>query len=316
MSRVGFLYHAIYMDHDTGRFHPERNSRLEAILRQLNKDEVDSKLTKIKAREAEVSWIEEIHDHEYVDRVHSACVTHLPYLDTEDCPISPLTYDAALWAVGGIFSAIDEIMNDNIDRAFCAVRPPGHHAEVAQAMGFCFFNNVAIAARYLQKEYDFKKIFIFDWDVHHGNGTQHIFEKDPTVFYCSMHEDPRFCYPGTGFETETGLEEGKGYTLNCPIIPETHDEEYLKIFDSQVLPAIDEFEPDFIIISAGFDAHEKDPLAQENLTDEAYIYMTEAIIKKAEKHCKGKLLSVLEGGYNLFALGHCVSKHIQTMLNK
>lgn len=314
MKKVGFVYHPIYLEHDTGREHPERKSRLEAILRQLKRDNLLSQLVSIEPYEASLEWIKEIHDPDYIKKVEMACQEKISYLGSSDCPISENTYKTSLWAVGGVLSAADKVMDKTIDRAFCAVRPPGHHAERDQAMGFCFFNNIAVAARYLQKKYHLNKIFILDWDVHHGNGTQHSFERDSSVFYCSLHADPRFCYPGTGFAEEIGLDQGKGFTLNCPIPPSTDDNVYLSLFENEVLPAIQDFQPDFILISAGFDAHIDDPLAQLNLTEEAYIKMTQHIVKLADELCKGRIISVLEGGYNLLALGKSVSEHIQALM--
>ncbi len=316
MKKVGFSYHPIYLEHQTGRFHPERSSRLEAILRQLKKDGLDSQMLPIEAFEASTDWIQEIHDEKYINRIHSACQEEKSFLDTEDCPISPKTYEAALWSVGGVLAAVDQVMtsNSNIERAFCAVRPPGHHAEQSQAMGFCFFNNIAIAARYIQKEYHLNKVFILDWDVHHGNGTQHSFDRDPNVFYCSLHEDPRHCYPGTGYAEETGLGNGKGYTLNCPIAPLTEEKYFLETFETKVLTAIENFKPDFILLSAGFDAHKDDPLAHLNLTETGYAKMTDSIVSLADSFCKGRVISVLEGGYNLLALGNSVSAHIQSLM--
>ncbi len=314
MKNVGFSYHPIYLDHQTGRFHPERSSRLEAILRQLKKDGLDSQMLPIEAYEASIDWIKEIHDESYIKRVYSACQAGESFLDTEDCPISPKTYEASIWSAGGVLAAVDHVMEGLSERAFCAVRPPGHHAEQSQAMGFCFFNNIAIAARYLQKKFHLERVFILDWDVHHGNGTQHSFANDPSVFYCSLHEDPRHCYPGTGYAEEIGLGNGKGYTLNCPIAPMTEEEVFLETFETQVLTAIEKFKPDFILISAGFDGHKDDPLAHLNLTEMGYGKMTDSIVSLANAFCKGRVVSVLEGGYNLLALGNSVSTHIQSLM--
>ncbi|MDH5681114.1 MAG: histone deacetylase [Spirochaetota bacterium] len=314
MSQLGFIYDPIFLTHDTGRFHPERPSRLEAILRQLKRDGLDTQLVLLNAYDAPLEWIKEIHDEDYINRVKSASEAETGYLDSQDCPVSQGTYQAAIRAAGALLSAVDKIMDASIRRAFCAVRPPGHHAERNRAMGFCFFNNVAIAARYIQKKYAINKVFILDWDVHHGNGTQHSFEKDDSVYYCSLHQDPSLCYPGTGYPGEVGSGVGKGFTLNIPLTPATEDKAFLEIFEREVLSAIDSFSPDFILISAGFDAHKDDPLAQLSLTESAFSTITKQMLAMAEKHCEGRLVSVLEGGYNLLALGNTVSAHIKELI--
>ncbi len=316
MKRVGWVYHPIYLQHETGEYHPETKERLESIVKRLKKDELDSQIVHVDPYEASVDWIKEVHAPAYIDRVKSACEQGLPYLDTDDCPISPKTYEAALWAVGGVLAAADKIMAEDIDRAFCAVRPPGHHAEWAQSMGFCYFNNVAIGARYLQKKYNLKKIFILDWDVHHGNGTQHIFETDPSVFYCSLHEDPRSCFPGTGYAEEMGVGEGFNFTLNYPMPVFSKDDAYYTLFISEIAPVMRRFQPDFILISAGFDAHKDDDLAYIELTEEGYRKMTQQVVDLADEICDGRIISVLEGGYNLKALGKCVSEHIKTLMGR
>ncbi len=314
MNRVGWITHPIYIEHDTGKYHPERPERLKAIIRQIKKDNLDEKLIDIKPYPAPVEWIKEIHNDSYIKKVNQACKNGLTFLDTDDCPISSMTYESALWAVGATLSAVDKVMDNTIDSAFCNIRPPGHHAEYNMAMGFCFFNNIAIAANYIRKRYNLNKVFILDWDVHHGNGTQHIFEKDNTVFYCSIHESPDTCYPGTGYAEEMGIGNGFNFTLNYPMQPFSSDDQYNSIFISEIIPVIKHYKPDFILISAGFDAHKDDPLAYINLTDEAYTIMTKHIVDVAKEVCDGRIISVLEGGYNLYVLGNCVSKHIKALL--
>ncbi|MDH4128941.1 MAG: histone deacetylase [Spirochaetota bacterium] len=314
MKKVGLVYHPIYLKHDTGGFHPERKSRLEAILRQLKKDNIYSNMVLTEPKEASVEWISEIHDVSYINRVKLASSEGVSYLDTQDCPVNKMTYEAALLAAGAGLSAVDQIIQGEIDRAFCAVRPPGHHAERNYAMGFCFFNNIAITARYIQKKYKLNKIFILDWDVHHGNGTQHAFENDSNVFFASLHQDPRTCYPGTGYSEETGKGNGMGYTLNCPIPPNIDEEIYLETFMNKVIPAIIDFKPDFFLISAGFDAHIDDPLANLSLTEETFAKMTSHIVDLSNEYSNGRIVSILEGGYNLIALGNSVSAHIKVLM--
>ena len=205
----------------------------------------------------------------------------------------------------------DKVINNDIDNGLALIRPPGHHAEQDQALGFCLFNNVAILAKYLQKQYQLDKILILDWDVHHGNGSQHTFEADPSVLYISTHQYP--FYPGTGAYSETGIHKGAGTTLNCPMPAGANDSDYVLAFKDKILPKIDEFRPEAIIISAGFDAHKDDPLGQINLSAEFYAWMTERIMEKAEQYSDKRIISVLEGGYNLDMLPICIEKHLSTL---
>ena len=203
-------------------------------------------------------------------------------------------------------------MRGDVEHAFCAVRPPGHHAETAKAMGFCLFNNVAIAARYVQKKYGLNRVLIVDWDVHHGNGTQHSFEQDPSILFFSTHQYPH--YPGTGRATERGTGAGEGFTINVPMEAGDGDDEYHAIFLNVLLPAAEAFKPEFVIISAGFDAHRDDPLASMGLTEAGYSDLTGLVVGIAKRHAQGRLLSALEGGYNLTALGASVDAHLKVLL--
>jgi acetoin utilization deacetylase AcuC-like enzyme len=247
-------------------------------------------------------------------RFEEACIMGFPDFDHQDNSVCRDTYEIALLAVGGILRTIDEMMNGAIDNAFCAVRPPGHHAEVDHAMGFCYFNNIAIAAKYLQRKWEIERVAIIDFDVHHGNGTQHSFENDPSVYYYSIHEHPSFAYPGTGREFDTGKGGGNGYTLNSPVLPGRGDEEYKKMILRDMVPAIDAFGPEMLLVSAGFDAHESDLMSNVNLTTEGYDFITDEILKVAEKHTGGRLVSILEGGYNLDILPILVENHIRKLL--
>jgi acetoin utilization deacetylase AcuC-like enzyme len=206
-------------------------------------------------------------------------------------------------------------MNGQLDNAFCAVRPPGHHAEKNRALGFCFFNNVAVGATYLLEHHGLERVAIVDWDVHHGNGTQHLFEADPRVFYLSVHEDPEFCYPGTGFAKEVGKGPGKYYTLNLPFPPRSGDWEYVEAMKKIGLPRLREFDPQFLLISAGFDAHESDPLAHMKLTQEGYRKMGHLLLDLAQETAGGRVVGVLEGGYNLEVLAQCVEDLLRLLLN-
>lgn len=311
MSKTGLAFHTDYLSHDTG-LHPEKAERLVAIMDYLKDNKLLDKLSQIKPDLASIEWIEENHTSGYIDFVESACRRGATILDYGDTVISPDSFNAALRAVGGAMAAADWVMEKKVDNVFAALRPPGHHAERTQAMGFCIFNNIAIAARYLQKKYGLEKIFILDWDVHHGNGTQHTFEEDPTVFYCSLHQYPY--YPGTGSEREIGRGKGEGFTLNIPLSYGTDEQEYLGSFKEKVVPAAHQFSPDFILISAGFDAHREDPLAGIKLTEDTYYQMSKMMKEIAEKHCSGRLVSMLEGGYNLSALARSVASHLRALM--
>jgi len=228
-----------------------------------------------------------------------------------DTVASPGSWDAARYAVGAVTEAIDRIMAGSLNSAFCAVRPPGHHALSDRAMGFCLFNNVAIGARYAQRRHRLVRILIIDWDVHHGNGTQAVFEEDPSVLYFSTHQYP--FYPGTGAATETGEGRGQGFTMNVPLSAGTGDAAYIAVFEQQLLPRALAYRPDCVLISAGFDAHYADPLAQMQVTEAGYRRMTQVVKEIAATCCAQRLIAVLEGGYNLDALGRSVEAHVQEL---
>lgn len=313
MAKTGLVYDDLYLNHDTGCNHPEKAQRLTAIIEALEEAELLDKLLRIEPMPAKRSIVELCHESNYIDRFKSGVESSLPFLDTPECPLSPATFEAAVYAVGGVLTGIDKVIQGDIRNCFCAVRPPGHHAERSVAMGFCYFNNVAVGARYLQKQHSIERILIIDWDVHHGNGTQHTFEQDPSVFYISFHQDPFTCYPGTGSASETGTDKGKGYTLNFPMPPGAGNQEYFEAMET-VEQEMDKFRPRFVLISAGFDAHMDDPLANINLTTKGYEGLTRKVKGIAENHAEGKLVSMLEGGYNLPALGESVETHIQVLL--
>ena len=313
MKRTGFLYDDRYLLHVTFEGHPESPARLRSIHSRLAASGVLEKLTLISAEAANQRWIESVHKIQYVMRFEEACLMGFEDFDHQDNSVCRDTFEIALLAVGGILRTIDEMMNGAIDNAFCAVRPPGHHAEIDTAMGFCFFNNVAIAAKYLQKKWGIGRVGIIDFDVHHGNGTQHTFENDPTVFYYSIHEHPSFAYPGTGREFEAGKGEGNGYTLNSPVLPGRGDDEYRRMIMKDLVPTFDAFRPEVILLSAGFDAHESDLMSGVNLTTEGYDFITEEILKLVDRHAGGRVVSVLEGGYNLDVLPILVENHIKKL---
>ena len=313
MTQTALAYDDIFLQHRTGE-HPERPDRLGSIVAALKGDGLWDRLVHIQSGVEPDEWIGQIHTENYIRRLERACAEGDTYIDSVDSAICPDSYEVARQAVSHALAACDAIMAGKAQNGFCALRPPGHHAERDQSMGFCLFNNVAVVCNYLQKQHGLKRIVILDWDVHHGNGTQHIFESDPTVFYCSLHEHPAACYPGTGWPQETGIGDGIGYTMNLPLEPGSHDEEWLDLFRGKFMECAHEFKPDFVLVSAGFDGHRDDPLAHINLTEKAYIEMTRDLKQLAQTHCQGRLLSVLEGGYHLEALGRCVSQHVQTLM--
>ncbi len=311
---TGLVYDEQYLRHRPGEWHPERPARLEAIMQRLNDTGLLEELTLIRPYQAPIPWIEKLHDPDYIKRFQTACEKGYTIFGVPDCGISPESFDIALLAVGGVFAAIENVMSGMVQNAFCAVRPPGHHAEHNRAMGFCFFNNIALGAVYLLENYDLERVAIIDWDVHHGNGTQHMFESDPRVFYLSLHEDPSSCYPGTGRRQEEGKGKGKGFTLNLPMPGGSGDEEHLQALEQEGLPRLREFSPQFVLISAGFDAHEDDPLAHQNLSREAYNKMGAMLLQLAQDQAESRLISVLEGGYSLTVLANCVEDHLRLLL--
>ncbi len=312
MAKTGLVYHPAYLEHDMGAGHPESPNRLRAIMQQLEQSGTAARLTRIEPRKAEDEWITQIHTASYLEMLKAeAPATGRVSLDA-DTSMSPGSLTAAYLAAGGALAAVDAIMLKEVDHVFCAMRPPGHHAEAGHAMGFCLFNNVAIAARYAQKRYGLSRVLIVDWDVHHGNGTQHSFEEDPSVLFFSTHQFPH--YPGTGRATERGRGAGEGFTINVPMEAGEGDEEYRAVFQKTLVPAADAFKPEFVIISAGFDAHQDDPLASMGLTEEGYEDLTGIVAGIAKRHANGRILSSLEGGYHLTSLAASVDRHIQALL--
>ncbi|MDF0643418.1 MAG: histone deacetylase [Nitrospira sp.] len=313
MGRTGLVYHAAYLDHDMGSGHPESPNRLRAIMQQLEHGGTAARLFKIEPRKAEHEWVTQIHDSRYVAALEGRAPASGRVALDPDTSMSPGSLEAAYLAAGGVLAAADAILAGRVDHVFCAVRPPGHHAERDRAMGFCLFNNVAIAARYVQKRHGLTRILIVDWDVHHGNGTQHSFEEDPTVLFFSTHQYPH--YPGTGRATERGTGAGEGFTVNVPMEQGEGDEAYRDVFLKSLVPAANAFRPEFVIISAGFDAHREDPLAGMELTETGYAELTGIVADIAKRYAKGRILSCLEGGYHLPALAASVETHVRALLD-
>jgi acetoin utilization deacetylase AcuC-like enzyme len=312
MGRTGFVYHADYLAHDMGMGHPESPERLRAIVARLEESGVLRRLVRISPEPADDHWVSRIHTRRYVERLRSHSPESGRVSLDPDTSMSPGSLAAAYLAAGGALRAADAILAGTVDHAFCAVRPPGHHAEADRAMGFCLFNNVAIAARYLLERHEVSRVLIVDWDVHHGNGTQQSFYEDPDVLFFSTHQYPH--YPGTGRATESGAGKGLGLTLNVPMLAGQGDEEYREAFERVLVPAANAFEPEFVIVSAGFDAHRDDPLAGMGLTEEGYAMLTRIVADIARRHSRGRILSCLEGGYNLNALAASVERHVLGLL--
>jgi acetoin utilization deacetylase AcuC-like enzyme len=295
-----------------GAGHPESPERLRAIVARLQESGVFDRLVHIQPLPAADEWITYIHAASYLETLKRRAPTHGRVPLDPDTSMSPGSLSAAYLAAGGLLTAADAIVSGSIDHAFCAVRPPGHHAEHDRAMGFCLFNNVAIAARYLQRKHGIARVLIVDWDVHHGNGTQHAFYDDPSVLFFSTHQYPH--YPGTGRPSEEGEGAGKGTTINVPMTAGEGDDVYRRLFEKVLIPAADNFKPDFVVLSAGFDAHRNDPLASMGLTEDGYAELTRLVVQIAQRHCNGRVLSSLEGGYHLASLSASVERHLMALL--
>ena len=309
---TAIVHHPVFEKHDTGTGHPERSERYTVVMEALRSDvELLSNSVEIQDDQAKRTEIQACHTPQHFKRVERVVNEGTGYLDS-DTTVSVHSLEAALRAAGAACRAIDAIMRGDAANAFVPVRPPGHHATPDRAMGFCLFNNVGVAARYAQQRYkEIERVAILDWDVHHGNGTQGIFYDDPSVFYFSMHQYP--WYPGTGTRDETGHGRGRGYTLNVPLRAMTPTTDQRRAFDAAVGDIAGRFKPDLILISAGFDAHAADPLGQLLLTDADFVQMTQVLKDWAKDACRGRLVSCMEGGYNLGTLGETVRAHVKAL---
>ena len=314
MATTGLIQNERFQHHLTGPSHAERPERLAKIAEVLAERGLDKACAPIEVSPVDMDLVVKVHAPEYIERLKKACADRSPYIDVPDSAICPESFDIARLAAGSLVNAVDACQAGEIDNAFCAVRPPGHHAEHQSSMGFCLLGSVAIAARHLLDHHGLDRVLILDWDVHHGNGTQHLFEADPSVLFVSLHGHPGFVYPGSGHAEERGKGDGEGFTLNVPMLPGSDDDDYRRAFDKTVLPAVDEFAPQFVLISAGFDAHRDDPLAPLNLETESFGWMTDAMLDVAKRHSDGKLVSVLEGGYDLQATAESVALHLSRLV--
>jgi len=302
---TAYFTHPVCIKHDPGPGHPESPARLIAVNEALA--EFDG-LLRAEAPEATIAQLERVHGSAYINSVLAA-VPDEGYRSLDpDTALSPASGEAALRAAGGVCAAVDLVAKGKAGNAFCAMRPPGHHAEASQAMGFCLFNNVAIGALHAQAVHGLKRVAVVDFDVHHGNGTQHSFENDASLFYASSHQWP--AYPGSGAATETGV----GNIVNVPLSPRPGSSDFRAAYRHAILPRLRDFAPDFLLISAGFDAHERDPLAQLNVTTEDFAWLSRALAELAAGVCGGRLVSTLEGGYDLPALAASAAAHVTALM--
>ena len=311
--KTAIVHHPVYEQHDTGDNHPESPARYVAVMNALRDDaELWSQILELEAPPAPRGDVQAAHTPQHFKRVERAVSEGRGFLDA-DTIVSMRSLDAALRAAGGACRAVDAIMSGEARNAFLPARPPGHHATSENAMGFCLFNTVAVAARYAQSRYpaEIERVAVIDWDVHHGNGTQGIFYDDPKVFFFSAHQYP--WYPGTGSRGENGQGRGRGYTLNVPLKAATPARVHRRTFDAALEEIGDKFTPDLIMISAGFDAHAADPLGQLLLEDEDFVEMTRTVKQWAANVCAGRIVSCLEGGYNLATLGATAHAHVRTL---
>jgi len=312
MNRVGVVYDPVYLKHDTGA-HVENSSRLVETVGLLEKSKLTDKLVAIPPRAASIEEVSLAHPHSHISRVQSYSTRGGGWLDG-DTYASPASYEVALYAVGGVLQSVDAVMTGKVSHAFALVRPPGHHATADEAMGFCLFNNIAIAAEYAKRKYKLDRILIADFDVHHGNGTQEIFYADPKVLYFSTHQYP--WYPGTGSINEDGVGEGKGFTVNVPLPAYCGDKEHLHVYQEILVPVAKRFQPQLMLVSAGYDPHWADQLSLMQLSVSGFAGIVNIIKGLADELCQGKLLLSLEGGYHLQALSHSIKATFEVLLGK
>jgi acetoin utilization deacetylase AcuC-like enzyme len=308
---TALLLDPLYKQHDPGQGHPEQPARYDAVTRAIEDTRLLSQLQRVEVRAATEDEIALVHARGYIAKVKREIAAGALELSTGDTNVGPRSFDVAVRAVGGVLNAVDAVVAGKAANAFCAVRPPGHHARPNQGMGFCIFNNVAIAARYAQRKHGLAKVMIADWDVHHGNGTQDTFYSDGSVFFMSTHQSP--WYPGTGAASETGEGKGEGCIMNFPFAAGSGRREILSVFREDLRRAADAFKPDLVMISAGFDSRDGDPLGRFTLSDMDFTDLTKIMLEIAGTHANDRLVSVLEGGYNLSGLEAAVAAHVKAL---
>jgi acetoin utilization deacetylase AcuC-like enzyme len=312
LRRVGLVLDPVFEAHDTGSGHPERPARLARIREVLVERGLTTRCTRVPIASATDAALLRVHDAEHIRRVEAACAAGERFIDSMDTAIGAESARIARLAAGSLAALCVEVAASRLDGGLAIVRPPGHHAEMDLAMGFCLFNNVAVAAAALRAECAVSRVLIVDWDVHHGNGTQHIFEEDPSVFYYSSHQMP--LYPGTGRAKERGKGRGLGATMNVPLRPGDGDDRFLAALTDALVPAMDVFRPEFVLVSAGFDAHRADPLGGLDVSTEAFAEATRIVQGIADRFASGRIVSALEGGYDLEALAASTAIHLDALL--
>lgn len=309
--KPAFIFHPAFEGHETGPGHPESASRVRRVNEAVRGGPLEARLAFYRPEAATAAHVEAVHSVSYHRFIEEACLSGGMMVDSGETLVGADSYEAALLSAGAAIKAVDLVLSGEAPSAFSCARPPGHHATREKAMGFCLFNNVAIAARHAQQAHGLERVLIVDWDVHHGNGTQDIFYEDPSVLFFSIHQSP--LYPGSGRAGEEGRGAGKGFTINCPIPPGSGMDSYRTAWDELLLPAARRFRPDLLIVSAGFDAHKDDPLADIELVDDDFAELTRRAMDLADELCGGRLVSVMEGGYNVDALCRCVQGHLETL---
>ncbi|OGV64886.1 MAG: histone deacetylase [Lentisphaerae bacterium RIFOXYC12_FULL_60_16] len=306
---TGIVFDPVYREHDPGPGHPESPSRLDAVWKGI--EQAGVKWLPVPARPASEAELAYCHTADYIRGVRRDVASDVGCLSTGDTDCCPRSFEVARLAVGGVLNAVEAVINGRVSNAFCAVRPPGHHATADRGMGFCIFNNVAVAARALQRHHGVRRILIVDWDVHHGNGTQELVNDDPDIAFFSTHQWP--AYPGTGRALETGAGAARGTKFNCPLPAGSGRHEVVGSFDEKLVPAMQRFKPEFVLVSAGFDGRRGDPIGGFELTDQDFTDLTRRVLDLARAHAGGRVVSVLEGGYHLEGLASAVAAHVRTL---
>jgi len=313
-SKLAVVYDDIYKQHLTGPGHPEAPERCDAVLAALENAGLGPRIERLQPTPAHEQLLRLCHGSDYIRMVEEDVGSGRSMLRTGDTDICPRSLEAAQYAAGGAAVAVDAVFAGRVQAAFCVVRPPGHHAGANFGMGFCIFNNAAIAARYAQQQHGAQRVLIVDWDVHHGNGTQDIFYNDPSVFYFSTHLWPH--YPGTGSPSETGTGAARGTTLNCPFPHGTPGDRIIAAYRQKLVPAADDFKPELVVISAGFDSRRGDPLGGFGLSDDDFAELSALVLSIARRHARGRVVSLLEGGYALSGLGTAAAAHAAALCGK